>query len=121
MMRQLQQFFLQKTNEEDFWLQMSEGQIRELSSSPFATIGSHSYYHNRMDNLSREAAIQDMKDSKLYLQKLTGKKITSLAFPYGNYSRILVEEAKKIGYSQLLAMDFFYPQDKLDPSLRERF
>jgi len=121
MMKQLHQLFPLNTGEEDYWMQMSEDQILTLASSSLATIGSHGFYHNRMDNLSVPEAIDEMKTSKGYLEKLTGKQITALAFPYGNYSRTLVEEAKKIGYNQLLAMDFFYPEDKHDPSLRERF
>ncbi len=121
MMKQLHQFFPTSRDEEDFWMQMSEAEIRTLASSGLATIGSHGYYHNRMDNLTIPAAVEEMEDSRKYLEELTGKKINALAFPYGNYSRKLVEEAKKIGYNQLLAMDFFYPEDKHDPSLRERF
>jgi peptidoglycan/xylan/chitin deacetylase (PgdA/CDA1 family) len=121
MMRKLHQLFPLNTGEEDFWMQMTEEQIRELASSPYATIGSHGFYHNRMDKLSIPEAIEELKASKRFLEKVTGKKITSFAFPYGNYSRTLVEEAKKIGYHQLLAMDFFYPEDSHDNSLRERF
>ena len=121
MMRQLKDLFQKNNGEEDYWMQMTEDEIRSLSASPFATIGSHGYYHNRMDNLPIPAAIEEMQESKRYLEGLAGKKINALAFPYGNYSRTVVEEAKKIGYSQLLAMDFHYPEDEHDPSLRERF
>jgi peptidoglycan/xylan/chitin deacetylase (PgdA/CDA1 family) len=121
MMTKLKSLFVPREEEEDFWMQMNGDQIRELASSPFATIGSHSYYHNRMDKLPIEDAIQEMVRSKQYLERLTGKKINALAFPYGNYSRNLVEEARKIGYTQLLAMDFYYMEDKQDSSMRERF
>ena len=48
------------------------------------------------------------------------KKINALAFPYGNYSREIVEEAKKVGYDQLLHVDFQFAEDKTDTSMRER-
>jgi hypothetical protein len=52
---------------------------------------------------------------------LIDREIKAFAFPYGNYSRDMVEEARKLGFTQLLAMDFFYPEDKDDDSMRERF
>lgn len=121
MMHQLHDLFPRNPGEEDYWMQMTEDEIRLLSSSHFATIGSHGYYHNKMDSLSIPAAVEEMQESKRYLENLTGKKIDALAFPYGNYSRTLVEEARKLGYSQMLAMDFHHPGDELDHSLRERF
>ena len=51
---------------------------------------------------------------------MIGKEIKAFAFPYGNYSRDMVKEAKKLGFTQLLAMDFSYPEDENDDSMRER-
>ena len=121
MMKQLKHLFNPANNEKDYWLQMTQEQIRQLSESPFATVGSHGYYHNRMDKLPLEEAANEMKLSKQFLERVTGKEITALAFPYGNYSRNMVEEAKKLGYKQLLAMDFFNAEDAQDPTMRERF
>ena len=120
MIRQLKPLFKPGTHEDDYWLQMTEEEIKKLSTSKFATIGSHGYFHNRMDKLPIESATEEMRVSKQFLEGITGKEITSFAFPYGNYSRSIVEVAKKIGYKQLLAMDFFYQEDSNDPALRER-
>jgi len=120
MMQQLKPLFKPGSLEDDYWLQMTEEEIKTLSNSEFATIGSHGYFHNRMDMLPIEAAIEEMRVSKQFLEGITGKEITSFAFPYGNYSRSIVEMAKNIGYKQLLAMDFFYLEDSNDPALRER-
>jgi peptidoglycan/xylan/chitin deacetylase (PgdA/CDA1 family) len=110
-----------KPEDEDYWKQMDETEIRSVSECPFVTIGSHGYFHNRMDNLQIGEAVEELKQSRRYLENLTGKKIDAFAFPYGNYSRILAEEAKNAGYTKLLAMDFHYPEDEHDPALRERF
>ena len=120
MMQQLKPLFKPGNLEDDYWLQMTEDEIKRLSTSKFVTIGSHGYFHNRMDKLTIESATEEMQASKQFLEGITGKEITSFAFPYGNYSRSIVEVAKDIGYKQLLAMDFFYPEDSNDPSLRER-
>jgi peptidoglycan/xylan/chitin deacetylase (PgdA/CDA1 family) len=121
MMNNLRQLFPEKPDEEEYWKQMTPDEIRELSRSQFVTIGSHGYYHNRMDKLSLDDMSKEMADSKNYLQHLIDREIKAFAFPYGNYSRDMVEEAKKLGFTQLLAMDFFYPEDKDDDSMRERF
>jgi len=121
MIEELQLLFPKKEEEEVYWKQMTTEQIRQLSSSQYVTIGSHGYYHNRMDWISLEEATKEIKNSKQFLEQLTSKEVKAFAFPYGNYSRELVQAAKKLGFKQLLAMDFFYPEDNADNTMRERF
>jgi peptidoglycan/xylan/chitin deacetylase (PgdA/CDA1 family) len=104
----------------DYWLQLKEEEIKMLSASKLATIGSHSYYHNDLAKISITSAKEDMKQSKQFLENITGKEVKALAFPYGSYTREVVEEAKNTGYSQLLATEFLFPEDSTDATLRER-
>lgn len=106
---------------EDYWLQMTVEQIKELSDSPYASIGAHSCYHNDLARISIEDAVKELVKSKQFLESITGKPVNSFAFPYGTYTRQVVEEAKKAGYTQLLAMDFHFAGDLVDPVMRERF
>ena len=110
-----------KPNDEDYWLQMSKEQIRELSASPFASVGSHSYYHNDLARISINDAVEEMVRSKQYLENTIDRPVNSLAFPYGTYTSQVVEAAKSIGYKQLLCMDFHFPEDHIDPIMKERF
>lgn len=110
-----------KPDNEDYWLQMTPQQIRELSLSPFITIGSHGYYHNDLARINIDDAKQEMIRSKQYLEDITGQPVNSLAFPYGSYSSDVIHAAKSTGYSQLLCMDFHSPHDQNDPAMRERF
>ena len=105
---------------EDYWLQMTEEQIRSISKSKRTTIGSHSCYHNDLANVSGASLKDYMARSKQFLENLTGKEISALAFPYGSYTKEVVSEAKKAGYSQLLATEFLFPEDVKDASLKER-
>ena len=105
---------------DDYWLQMTPEQIKKLSESPWVTIGSHGYYHNDLEKIEKNEAKEEMEKSKLYLEELTGKEVMSLAFPYGSYSRNLIETAKKTGYAQLLATTFHFEEDKTDTTLKER-
>ena len=45
----------------------------------------------------------------------------ALAFPYGAYTKEVVQEAKQAGFNQLLSMDFLFPDDQTDSFMRERF
>jgi peptidoglycan/xylan/chitin deacetylase (PgdA/CDA1 family) len=106
---------------EDYWLQMTEGEIRKMSASKWATIGSHSYYHNDLAHVSGTSLNEDLVQSKNYLEELTGKEVKSIAFPYGSYSREAITAAKAAGYSQLLATEFLFPHDHEDSTMKERF
>jgi peptidoglycan/xylan/chitin deacetylase (PgdA/CDA1 family) len=106
--------------EEDYWLQMTGEQIRELSASEWVTIGCHGYYHNDLARIGIDEAANEMALSKQYLEKLTDREINALAFPYGTYSRSVVSAAKKESITRLLALDFHFPEDRSDPAMRER-
>jgi peptidoglycan/xylan/chitin deacetylase (PgdA/CDA1 family) len=107
--------------DEPFWLQLTTDQIRELAACSKVTIGSHGYYHNDLSKIPAAEADRELRQSKTYLEKITGKEIKALAFPYGSYLPETVSAAKKTGYQQLLALDFYFRDDSRDPYLRERF
>ncbi len=110
-----------KPNDVDYWLQMTTEQIRELSSAPFASIGSHGHYHNDLSLIPTQDAVNEMHHSKQFLENIVDKPVNSFAFPYGSYAPQVVKEAKNIGYYQLLAMDFKFAEDYKNPAMRERF
>jgi peptidoglycan/xylan/chitin deacetylase (PgdA/CDA1 family) len=112
---------LKKTVDEDYWLQMTQAEIKTLSRSKWVTIGSHGYFHNDLATLPCDRLQQELTDSKKYLEEITGKEIKAIAFPYGSYSEETITEAKKAGYSQLLATDFVSPKEDVNNELlRER-
>jgi len=113
--------FRENKQEEDYWLQMTLAQIYEMSLSKYATIGSHSYYHNDLSRIPLQDATAEMIKSKSVLENIIQKEVKALAFPYGTYARDVVAAAKNVGYNQLLAMDFFFPDDSNDTTMRERF
>ncbi|HEY4323702.1 MAG TPA: polysaccharide deacetylase family protein [Mucilaginibacter sp.] len=113
--------FRNKEDEKDYWLQLTAEQIKELSYSPFVTIGAHGYFHNDLASISASDAAGELALSKQYLENIIGKPVTSFAFPYGSYTPEVVDAAKKAGYSRLLAMDFNFLEDDEDVTMRERF
>ena len=99
---------------------MNRDEIKTLSACKWATIANHSYFHNDLAKISTITVKEDITRSKRFLENITGKEVKALAFPYGSYTREVVEEAKSTGYSQLLATEFIYPDDAKDNLLRER-
>lgn len=107
--------------DEDYWLQMTEDQIKKLSESKWVSIGSHGHYHNDLAKISDVSAKEELSLSKRFLENIIGREIRALAFPYGSYTREVIEQAKQANYQQLLATEFLFPEDTCDAMLRERF
>jgi len=112
--------FLRQKAEPDYWLQMTQDQVKDLSANKWATVGSHGYYHNDLAKIPIASAKEEMIKSKQYLEHVTGKEIKAMAFPYGSYSKEVLDEAGKIGYSQLLATEYLFREDADNELLKER-
>ncbi|MDB5118409.1 MAG: hypothetical protein JWQ79_3901 [Mucilaginibacter sp.] len=107
--------------DKEYWLQMTRAQIKELAASPYAHIGAHGYYHNDLAQITPADAFDELAKTKQYLESIIEKPVNSIAFPYGSYNSEVIEVAKRAGYNQLLAMDFFFENDAADKTMRERF
>jgi peptidoglycan/xylan/chitin deacetylase (PgdA/CDA1 family) len=103
-----------------YWKLLTPPEIREMAASPFIHIGAHSHTHQDLAYLSLEAACTELKQSKDILEKICGQPIKALAYPFGAYTRPLLDFAEQIGFSQQLAVDFLFPEDHTDPRLCER-
>jgi peptidoglycan/xylan/chitin deacetylase (PgdA/CDA1 family) len=112
--------FKTKKTDEDYWLQMTAGQIKELAVSPLVTIGAHGYYHNDLAKINIADAAEELISTKHYLENIIEKEISSVAFPYGSYSQEVVDTSIKAGYTQLLATEFISGKDHQNSVLLER-
>lgn len=113
-------FFRNDVSLYDYWLQIGTEEIKQLSDSLLVTIGSHGYYHNDLVYDDAEMLAAELKSSKHFLESVTGKEISSIAFPYGSYSPRVIEAAVNAGYKQLLPERFLSDQDNRNPLLAER-
>jgi len=77
-------------------------QIKALSDSGFE-IGSHSMTHSLFTaEYMNESKINfELKQSKIYLEGITGKPVNSFCFPSGYYNNKAIEQAKEIGYTSV--------------------
>jgi peptidoglycan/xylan/chitin deacetylase (PgdA/CDA1 family) len=104
----------------DYWKTMQHAAIKKLSASPYASIGAHGYSHLDLVQLPHNEAVEELKQVKRELEKITGTPVKSLAYPFGHYTRALVDSAAAIGFTQQLALDYLYADDVHDPRLRDR-
>ena len=112
--------FRNNQEDEEYWRLLNDEEIFRLSQSEWVTIGSHGYYHNDLSRIKIDKASQEMVSSKQYLERITGKDISAIAFPYGSYSSDVREAAIKAGYNQLLGTEILLPEDQRKDIIRDR-
>lgn len=61
-------------------------------------IGSHTLTHPHLHELSRDAAILEIFESRTQLQQLTGASIEHFCYPYGEFNAETVELVRAAGY-----------------------
>lgn len=88
-----------------FWELMTDEQIREVANSDQVTVGCHGYFHNNLGELPLEDALSELRKSRAYLERVTGKEVRELAFPDGSYSPELIPEARRQGFEVILGTD----------------
>lgn len=79
-------------------------QIKEMSENGI-TISSHTVNHDQLDILSYEKQLETMKKSKEDLEKILGKKVNYIAYPYGKWNKNTLKAAKEAGYTMAFTTD----------------
>lgn len=59
---------------------------KEMSEMKNITIGNHTVSHPALGSLGWEDQMWEIRESKKYLEELTGKKIETLSYPLGSYN-----------------------------------
>ncbi|WP_367389531.1 polysaccharide deacetylase family protein [Lewinella sp. LCG006] len=103
-----------------YWQVMNAAQIRQLAASPWASVGSHGYYHDDLGELPLEKAVELLQKGKNYLEEALDQSIHSLAYPNGSYTPTLVNAAKQLGFEQQLVVNFQQAADQDIPEIRSR-
>jgi peptidoglycan/xylan/chitin deacetylase (PgdA/CDA1 family) len=77
---------------------LSWAQLRKLSEAGFE-IGSHTLTHRDLTRLDPKALGRELCDSKKMVEDMTGVKVTAISYPFGRYSRRVMDEAVAAGYT----------------------
>jgi peptidoglycan/xylan/chitin deacetylase (PgdA/CDA1 family) len=105
----------------EYWELLNDEQIKNIGRSEYISIGSHGYYHNNLGSLKHNAAIDELKKSKKYLENLTQKPLTQLAYPDGSYSLELIQASHDLGFNcQLGADSYLFNMDEYNDYIRKR-
>ncbi len=105
----------------DIWQLMNKSELVALSQSAYVTIGSHGYRHYNLGLISEQDAEKELTSSKQVLEATIGKKVNSIAYPDGCYSKAVKEIAEKAGYSMQLAVNYRYDTDAEDKRILQRY
>ena len=73
--------------------------LREIARD--VLIGSHSFTHPRLTELSESTARRELAESRGALEELLGTKITLFSFPYGSFDSSLIDWCREAGYRRI--------------------
>jgi peptidoglycan/xylan/chitin deacetylase (PgdA/CDA1 family) len=74
-------------------------ELRTVAELSFIEIGSHTNTHCDMGAITDPAeAFGELRSSKLALEEMLERPVTSFAYPYGRYSAVCPEAASRAGY-----------------------
>lgn len=76
---------------------LNDHQIKEISSS--FEIGAHTIIHKALTGLPDNVAFSEIKDSKKYLEKVTGKVVNSFCYPLGKYKAKHAKMVEDAGFT----------------------
>ncbi len=79
---------------------MSSSELAELSNLPGMCIGSHGVTHHFFDDMSADESINELKNSRTFLENVSQSACTSISFPGGRYSKDTLGQLKGAGYTQ---------------------
>lgn len=82
---------------------MDEADIKRLSDIGME-VGSHSHYHVRLGDLGAVEVAANLRQSKEILERITGKKILSVAYPFGSIPKDKGRLVKEAGYEYGLSI-----------------
>jgi len=85
---------------------MTLDELRLLSASSVATIGSHTVTHSRLSSLTADAQREELTASKHQLETWTGKEITLFSYPFGkrcDYTNESIALCREAGYIKTAA------------------
>jgi peptidoglycan/xylan/chitin deacetylase (PgdA/CDA1 family) len=80
---------------------LTENELRELGSGDLVEIGAHTLTHPVLAQLPLEQQAREIVGSKQRLEAVTGKDVTSFAYPFGkrhHYNRQTVEAVRATGF-----------------------
>jgi peptidoglycan/xylan/chitin deacetylase (PgdA/CDA1 family) len=80
--------------------------LKALANFPGATIGAHGRSHRSLLECNDADLMEELTSSKSYLEDITGRPVSTLAYPYGATNRRVRDAAERAGYTLGLSSRF---------------
>jgi peptidoglycan/xylan/chitin deacetylase (PgdA/CDA1 family) len=77
---------------------LTHKQVGEISRNSLIEIGSHTIWHPKLSSLSPEQQFEELKTSKEKLEKLIGRQVETICYPFGDYNQDIKRISKEVGY-----------------------
>ena len=77
---------------------LSDDDLRSLSTSGRATVGSHTVDHFRLDTVDGKLCADQLNESKRYIEEVTGTVCRHFCYPNGNWNRDVADAVAAAGY-----------------------
>jgi peptidoglycan/xylan/chitin deacetylase (PgdA/CDA1 family) len=74
-------------------------ELREIARHPLVTVGSHGLWHRPFTVLSDTEAAYELSESKERIEDAIGKRVTLMAYPYGDCNSRIERLCEASGYS----------------------
>lgn len=85
---------------------MSWNNLKDALGKYDIELGSHSVSHITLSNIrDKEKLKAEINDSKILIEKHTGRKVNVFAFPNGNYNEEVLRQCRLAGYKHVLTVD----------------
>lgn len=98
-------FYLTTAPIEGGWIGfMTPAQVKDIANRGHEIAG-HTVTHPDLTKVSASQLQTEIVNSKNYLQNLTGKSVTSFAYPYGAYNSTVATALKNAGYTSARGVD----------------
>ena len=78
---------------------LSPEEVAALSRRELVEMGAHTVTHPSLPGLNEESQRRELRQSKLELEGLVGRRVTSFAYPYGQYAPETANLARQEGFS----------------------
>lgn len=96
-------------------------ELAEFANEPLIEYGSHTHLHYNLEYLNSVDCLNELMQSKKIIEECIQQPIHSLAFPDGSYNSETIENSKKAGYHNVVAVSYKLNEQNKNPFILSRF
>ena len=99
---------------------LSPAQVVELSNMPGVSIGAHGATHRSLTSLSSSELAAELQASKVDLETVLQKPVTTMSYPYGHVDESVRKAAHETGFTFAATSKWGFNEAASDPLLQRR-